>query len=163
MKDYMTVVGTVLTWGFYAMFVYHVAAAFGRRKRQGREQPRMLGLWLTLWVLFSVGVLAYCSMYPVGMAVMAWMVVNVGLMLPALDERENDASLASRKLAGAAISMTLLSALILAVGWPLTVLRPEWELYRFITVLIACIASVIFVRAIGAAWRRWRSGRAQSC
>lgn len=160
--DYLTVLLTVLCWWLYAMFVYQTVADFRRRQRQERERPRLLGLWLTLWAVFAGGLLVYFSVYPVGIAGMVWVAVNVAPLLPEMGERADESPDSDGRLMRAAVWMTLLSALCLVVGWPVTVLRPEVEAYKYIAVLVAGIASVMFILTMVAAWRRWRSRRGQA-
>jgi len=161
--DYLTPLLTVFSWGLYAVFAVRLATTYRQYQRDEGAQSGSLALWLTLWVFLASGILVYFTMYPVGIAGMVWVAVNVGLMLPLMDQRGDGASQSSGRLLRVAVSMALLSTLILAICWPLTVLRPETEPYRYVAVLIAGIASVMFILAIVAAWRRWRSGRAQSC
>ena len=149
----------LVPWLLYALFVRLVAVEYERRAKVHEKQ---VGVWLAIWAISTFGLLVYFSVYPVGIAGMVWVAVNIGLILPEMRQRAEETPALCEKLMRAAFSMALLSALFLVVGWPLTVLRPETEPYKFIAIVVAGIASVVFTLAIVAAWRRWRSHHEQS-
>jgi len=77
----------LVPWLLYALFVRLVAVEYERRAKVHEKQ---VGVWLAIWAISTFGLLVYFSVYPVGIAGMVWVAVNIGLILPEMRQRAEE-------------------------------------------------------------------------